>query len=56
MPQMAKDLGRLARQAQHMVDELKAELVSEAGDDRTPQRSPEARQERELENGSREHT
>ena len=44
LPQMARDLGSFASKAQRAVDELKAELVSDVGDDRMPQRSLEARE------------
>ena len=39
LPQMARDLGRFASRAQHMVDELKTDLMSEVEEDRKPQSS-----------------
>jgi Tat protein translocase TatB subunit len=55
LPQMARDFGSFARKAQHVVDEFKAELVSDVEDDRNPKRSPGTRKGRESE-GPREHT
>ena len=49
LPQMARDLGSFASKAQHMVDELKTDLMSEVEEDRKPQRSSETRGDRELE-------
>ncbi len=40
LPQMARDLGSFASRAQHTVDEFKAELVSDVGDDRNPKHGP----------------
>ncbi len=48
LPQMARDLGSFASKAQHMVDELKTDLMSEVEEDRKPQRSSETRGGREL--------
>ncbi len=48
LPQMARDLGSFARKAQHVVDELKADLMSEVEDDRNPNDSPGTRKGREL--------
>ena len=39
LPQMARDVGRFASKAQHMVDDLKTDLMSEVEEDRKPQRS-----------------
>ena len=39
LPQMARDLGHFVSKAQHVVDELKADLMSEVEEDRKPQRS-----------------
>ncbi len=50
LPQMARDLGRFASKAQHMVDELKTDLMSEVEEDRKPQRRSGARKGREPEN------
>jgi sec-independent protein translocase protein TatB len=55
LPQMARDLGSFASKAQHMVDEFKAELVSDVEDDRNPKNSPETRKGREFEK-DREYT
>ena len=49
LPQMARDLGSFASKAQHMVDEFKAELVSDVEDYRNPKNSPETRKGREFE-------
>lgn len=49
LPQMARDLGRFTSKAQHVVDELKTELVSEVEADRKPQRSSGTLEGRELE-------
>ncbi len=49
LPQMARDLGSFARKAQHVVDELKTDLMSEVEDDRNPNDSPGTRKGRELE-------
>ena len=49
LPQMARDLGSFASKAQHMVDELKADLISEVEDDRKPQRRSGTRRDREPE-------
>lgn len=49
LPQMARDLGSFASKAKHMVDEFKAELVSDVEDDQKAQRSLEAREDQELE-------
>ncbi len=49
LPQMARDLGRFASRAQHVVDELKTDLMSEVEEDRKPQRSSGTRRDRELE-------
>ena len=48
LPQMARDLGSFARKAQHMVDDLKTDLISEVEDDRNPNDSPRTRKDREL--------
>ena len=48
LPEMTRDLGSFASKAQHVVDEFKAELVSDEEDDRKPQRSLEAREDQEL--------
>ncbi len=55
LPEMARDLGSFASKAQRAVDEFKAELVSDVGDDRKPQISLEARedQERAQDRGSK---
>ena len=49
LPQMARDLGHFVSKAQHVVDELKTDLMSEVEGDRKPQRSSETRGVRELE-------
>jgi sec-independent protein translocase protein TatB len=49
LPQMARDLGSLARKAQHMVDEVKADLASEVEEDRNPKRNQGTRQGQEPE-------
>jgi sec-independent protein translocase protein TatB len=49
LPQMARDLGRFASKAQHVVDEFKTDLMSEVEEDRKSQRSSETRGGRELE-------
>ena len=49
LPQMARDLGTFTSKAQHVVDEFKAELVSDVEDDRNPKNSPGIRKGRELE-------
>lgn len=46
LPEMARDLGSFASKAQHVVDEFKAELVSDVEDDRNPKKSPETRKGR----------
>ena len=38
LPQMARDLGSFASKAQHMVDELKTDLMSGVEEDRKPQK------------------
>ena len=38
LPQMARDLGSFASKAQHMVDDLKTDLMSEVEEDGKPQR------------------
>lgn len=45
LPQMARDLGSFASKAQHVLDELKTELVSDVEDDRKPQQSSGTRQD-----------
>ncbi len=49
LPQMARDLGSFASKAQHMVDDLKTDLMSEVEDDQNPNNSPGTRMGRELE-------
>ena len=49
LPQMARDLGSFASKAQHVVDDLKTDLMSEVEGDRKTQRSSGARGGRELE-------
>ncbi len=49
LPQMARDLGRFASKAQHVVDEFKTDLMSEVEEDRKPQRSSGTRTNREPE-------
>ncbi len=49
LPQMARDLGSFASKAQHMVDDLKTDLISEVEDYRNPNNSPGIRKDRELE-------
>jgi Tat protein translocase TatB subunit len=49
LPQTARDLGRFASKAQHVVDDLKTDLMSEVEGDRNPQRSSETQGGRELE-------
>jgi sec-independent protein translocase protein TatB len=49
LPQMARDLGSFASKAQHVVGELKTDLMSEVEGDPKPQRSSETRGGRELE-------
>ncbi len=49
LPQMARDLGSFARKAQHVVDELKTDLMSEVDEDRKPQRSSGTQRDLELE-------
>ena len=49
LPQMARDLGSFASKAQHMVDDLKTDLMSEVEDYRNPTDSPGTRKDRELE-------
>ena len=47
LPQMSRDLGSFASKAQHMVDDLKTDLMSEVEDDRHPNNSPGTRKDRE---------
>ena len=49
LPQMARDLGRFASKAQHVVDELKTDLMTEVEDNRKTQRSSRTRKDREFE-------
>jgi sec-independent protein translocase protein TatB len=49
LPQMARDLGSFARKAQHMVDEVKADLASEVEEDRNPKRNQGTRRGQEIE-------
>ena len=49
LPQMARDLGSFVSKAQHMVDELKTDLMSEVEEDRKPRRSSETQRDWELE-------
>ena len=49
LPQMARDVGRFASKAQHMVDDLKTDLMSEVEEDRKPQRSSGTQRGWELE-------
>ncbi len=49
LPEMTRDVGRFASKAQHVVDEFKAELVSDVEDDRNPKKSPGTRKGREPE-------
>ena len=49
LPQMARDLGRFASKAQHVVDEFKTDLMSEVEEDQKPQRSSGTRRDREPE-------
>jgi len=49
LAEMARDLGSFANKAQRTVNELKAELVSEAEEDRTSKKSPGLRQGQEPE-------
>ena len=49
LPQMARELGRFASKAQHVVDELKTDLMSEVEEDRKPQSSSGTRRDRKLE-------
>jgi hypothetical protein len=46
---MARDLGSFASKAKHVVDEFKAELVSDVEDDRKTHRSSGTRKGQELE-------
>jgi len=48
LPQMARDLGRFASKAQHVMDELKRDLMSEVEDNRKPQRNLETPEGREF--------
>ncbi len=49
LPEMARDLGSFVSKAQHVVGEIKAELVSDVEDDRNLNRSPRPQMVRELE-------
>ncbi len=49
LPQMARDLGSFAIKAQHMVDEVKADLASEVEEDRNPKRNQGTRRGQEIE-------
>lgn len=49
LSQMARDLGRFASRAQHEVNQLKTDLMSEEEEDRKPQKSSGTRRDRELE-------
>ena len=49
LPQMARDLGSFASKAQHVVDELKMDLMSEVEEDQNSQKSSETQEGRELE-------
>ena len=49
LSQMARDLGRFASRARHVVDQLKTDFMSEVEEDRKPQRSSGTRSDRELE-------
>jgi sec-independent protein translocase protein TatB len=49
LPEMARDLRSFASKAQHVVDDFKAELVSDVEDDRNPKMNPGPQKDRELE-------
>ena len=55
LPQMARDLGSFANKAQHVMDELKTDVVSEVEDNRKPQGNlgtPEGREFRKNQENS----